>query len=76
MGEPVRLELTGDEALVLFEFLSRFDDENTLVIQDQAEQRARWNLHGKLQKSLVEIFDPDDKVLIAIARDRLPNPVE
>ncbi len=36
MGEPVRLELTGDEALVLFEFLARFDEDATLTIQDQA----------------------------------------
>ena len=40
MGGPVHLELTGDEALVLFEFLARFEDGGTLAIQDQAEERA------------------------------------
>ena len=44
MGDPVRLELTGDEALVLFEFLFRFDDDGSLTIQDQAEERALWKL--------------------------------
>ena len=39
MGESVRLELTGEEALVLFEFLARFDDDSTLSVQDQAEER-------------------------------------
>lgn len=76
MSEPVHLELTSDEALVLFEFLSRFDDEGTLTIQDQAEQRALWNLHGLLQKQLVEPFDPNYKALLAAAQDRLRDPVE
>ena len=76
MGEPVHLELTGDEALVLFEFLARFDDDDTLAIQDQAEERALWNLHCLLQKQLVEIFHPDYKALLAAARDRLRDPAE
>jgi hypothetical protein len=75
MGVPVQLELTGDEALVLFEFLQRFDDEGVLVVQDQAEERALWNLHCLLQKHLVEIFHPDYKALLAAARERLRDPV-
>ena len=76
MGEPVRLELTGDEALVLFEFLARFDDHQTLSLQDQAEERALWNLHCLLEKQLVEIFDPKYKALVQAARGRLRDPVE
>jgi hypothetical protein len=76
MREPIRLELTGDEALVLFDLLQRFDDEGTLTIRDQAEERALWNLHCLLQKQLVEIFDPDYKALLVAAQDRLRDPVE
>ena len=76
MGEPVRLELTSDEALVLFEFLQRFDDEDTLAIRDQAEERALGNLHCLLQKQLVAVFHPDYKVLLAASRDRLRDLVE
>lgn len=75
MGEPVQLELTGDEALVLFEFLSRFD-EGSLAIEDQAEERVLWDLHGRLQKRLAEIFNPDYKALLAAARGRLRDPAE
>lgn len=74
MGEPVQLELTGDEALILFDFLQRFDDEGALVMQDQAEERALWNLHSMLQKRLVEIFHSDYKALLAAARGRLRDP--
>jgi hypothetical protein len=76
MAEPVRLELTGDESLVLFEFLARFDDAGSLAVQDQAEERALWNLHCLLQKQLVAIFDPNYKELLAAARDRLRDPTE
>jgi hypothetical protein len=76
MSEAVRLELTADEALVLFEFLARFDDDGTLALQDQAEEKALWRLQGQLEKQLVEIILPDYKALVAAARDRLRDPVE
>jgi len=76
MSEPVRLELTGDEALVLFEFLSRFEDKGALSVEDQAEERALWNLRCLLQKQLVEMFDPKYKELVAAARDRLRDSTE
>ena len=76
MGGPVRLELTGDEALVLFEFLARYNDDGTLTVQDQAEERALWNLHCLFEKQLVELFHPEYNGLLAAARDRLRDPVE
>jgi len=33
----VQISLTADEALVLFEFLSRFEESSELTIVDQAE---------------------------------------
>ncbi len=76
MGDPVHLEMTGDEALVLFDLLRRFDDENTLSIQDQAEERALWNLQSVLEKKLKEIFHPDYKALVMAARIRLRNSID
>lgn len=76
MGDSVRLELTADEALVLFEFLSRYSDSNILAIEDQAEQRALWNLLCLLEKQLVEPFRPDYSQLLQQARDRLRDPVD
>ena len=76
MGEPVRIELTNDEALVLFGLLHRFDDTGTLSILDQAEERALWNLQGCLEKRLVEIFDPNYNALLNAARSRLRDPAD
>jgi hypothetical protein len=76
MGVPVRLELTADEALVLFEFLSRYSDSNSLSLVDQAEQRALWNLCCLLESQLVEPFRPDYDALVSAARDRLSGRVD
>ncbi len=67
----VGLKLTKDEALVLFELLSRFSDEDDLAIHDQAEERALWNLQCALEKVLVEPFSPEYKSVLEAARDRL-----
>ena len=67
----VHLRLTPDEALVLFEFLSRYNDTDELRLEDQAKQRALWNLCCLLEKELVEPFNPDYVKLLQSARDRL-----
>jgi hypothetical protein len=65
------VRLAPDEALVLFEFLQRFSDTGRLIIEDQAEQRALWNLCCELERRLVEPFRPDYRELLAQARSRL-----
>ncbi len=72
----VELQLSRDEALVLFEYLRRCDDDNSLVFIDQAEERALWNLEGKIEQQLVELFDPRYGELLQAARDRLRDPEE
>lgn len=69
--DEVEIKLTKDEALVLFEFLSRFSDEERLSIEDQAEQRALWNLTCLFEKALAEPFSGDWPQIIQAARDRL-----
>ncbi len=68
--------LTPDEALVLFDFVSRYSDTGELRIEDQAEQRVLWNLCCLLEKELVEPFNPDYMKLLQSARDRLRDKPE
>ena len=70
----VSLDLSEDEALVLFEFLTRYGESDRLEIADQAEQRALWNLCANLEKTLVEPFDPGYGELLVAARGRLRAP--
>jgi hypothetical protein len=68
--EPVTIQLTGDEALVLFDWIGRFNEDGDGTFRDQAEQRVLWNIEARLEKSLVSPFD-DYHDLLARARDRV-----
>jgi hypothetical protein len=54
MTVDVNLTLAKEEALVLFEFLSRFSNREELRIDDQAEARVLWDLCCLLEKELTE----------------------
>ena len=64
----VNLELTSSQALVLFEYLSRFSDTDDPSIVDQSEQRVLWSLCCALESILVEPFRPDYAELLEAAR--------
>ncbi len=71
--QPVPIELTREEAIVLFELTTRFSDTNRLEILDQSEQRALWNLCCLLEKVLVEPLDARYPDLLEQARQVLRN---
>ena len=74
--EDVALVLTKDEALVLFEFLSRFDQTGELLVVDQAEERALWNLTCVLEKVLAEPFGATYEEIVKQARERLRDSID
>ena len=68
------LSLTRDEALVLFEILSRYaesSDEDAVAIADPAERQAIWNLLACLEKELHEPFLPIYSDFLATAKSKL-----
>ena len=71
----VEIKLTKDEALVLFDFVSRFSNDDKLSVQDQAEERALWNLTCILEKQLVEPFSPEWDKIIEAAKNRLRDDI-
>ena len=75
-NEKVKIELTKDEAIVLFEFLTRFSDHQKLNVEHQAEERALWNLQCLLECELSEIFLLDFDKILSQARDRLKDKIE
>ena len=70
-GEKVTLELSHSEALVLFEFVSRFSHDEKLEIVDQAEERVLWNVCSSLEKMLVEPLSQNYPDLLARAREKV-----
>ena len=72
MADKVTIELTKDEALVLFDFLGRFNQaDNKNIFEDQAEQRTLWNIEALLEKTLVEPFMPNYADLVKQSRDKI-----
>ncbi len=67
----VTLKLSSDEALVLFEFLTRFRETEQLIIEDSAEQEVLWGLLYSLEKVQKTPFDSDYRDQLRHARERL-----
>jgi hypothetical protein len=58
-SETVPVVLSRAQALVLFEFLSRFSERQQLDIRDPAEQRVLWDLLSDLESALPEALTHD-----------------
>jgi hypothetical protein len=74
-GGHVAIRLSKEEALVLFEWIHRTEDQDPalelLSLVDQAEQRVLWDLSGSLETVLVEPFMPEYAEIIESARGQL-----
>jgi hypothetical protein len=73
--EKVLLPLTQSEALVLFEFCSRFSNDNVLRIDDQAEERILWDICALLESTLVQPFNENYQELLEKVRAEVRDPV-
>ncbi len=72
MSENVSITLSHDEALVLFEFFSRFgDDGDDFTLRHNAEYLAFMRISAQLDKALVEPFQPQYREALRAARDRI-----
>jgi hypothetical protein len=67
----VKLELSPSEALVLFEFVSRFSHDGKLEIRDQAEERVLWDMCSSLEGALAEPFLQKYDDALAKAREEV-----
>ena len=66
------ISLNKNEALVLFEFLARFNQKaDESLFEDQAEQKVLVNLEASLEKHLSEPFQSNYTVLVNKARQEV-----
>ena len=75
MSENVIITLSRDEALVLFEFLSRFNLQQQLDIRDEAEQRVLWDIHADLESGLPEPLAHDYDRQLQRARESIRDAI-
>jgi hypothetical protein len=71
----VSLELTYDEALVLFEWMHRHEDENYSgqFFLDKAERVAVYSLTASLEPLIDEVFSSNYGDVIEAAKTRLAH---
>lgn len=72
-NHEVTVTLTADEALVLFEWIHRHEDADTLeaITVDQSEVIALWALSAALERGLVPPFQADYAEQLRAAQVRL-----
>lgn len=66
--DKIHVELSRAEAIVLFEWVSRFNKDEHVRFEDQAEQRVLWDIEAMLESTLVEPFASNYDDLLAKAR--------
>lgn len=70
-GTDILCRFTGDEALVLYDWLSRATDEGTIEGTEGAVETVLVRLEGALEKNLTVIVAPDYLEQLEAARQRL-----
>ena len=73
--DSIDIALSNDEALVLFEWLARFNAQER-EFEDQAEQRVLWNLEALLETRVPQLFSTDYATRVAEARSRVRDAVD
>ena len=71
MSDNISIQLSQDEALVLFEFFARFSDSDEFKLRHTAEYLAFSKISAQLDTELVEPFCSDYVDLLKAAQSRL-----
>jgi hypothetical protein len=69
----VKIELTSDEALVLYDWLTRFNQRADRDFAEQAEERVLFDLEAMLEKAVVAPLQSDYADVLAEARSNVPD---
>lgn len=65
----LNIQLTKEEAIVFFDFLSRFNEkDNSSFFENQAEQKVLWDIECILEKKLNEPFQSNYEEIVKKAR--------
>lgn len=76
LSESVRIELSEDQALVLFDWLCRLNESSAASVADTAEQRVLWDIQSGLESALVAPLQTNYESLLAQARRRVRDGAE
>jgi hypothetical protein len=66
--DEIALNLSKQEALVFFEWLTKVDSLGATAFQHPSEEKVLWKLQGQLESTLQEPFASNYKDIVAEAR--------
>ena len=72
INEIISLDLSKEEALVLFDWVSRFNEEEH-ILEDQSEERIFFDLEAILEANITEVLDGNYSSLLQKAREKVRN---
>ncbi|PHS63021.1 MAG: hypothetical protein COB09_12365 [Thalassobium sp.] len=67
----MELDLTSEEIIVLTGLLKRYSESGVFAIEDQAEQRALWNLECVLEKVVGNLYEGEWSEVLNSAQNSL-----
>lgn len=71
-NNKILLQLSDDEALVLLNWLFRFNEsDNNTFFEDQAEQRVLWDMESVLEKVVSATFENNYQEILSKARQKI-----
>jgi len=71
-NKNIAITLSEYEALVLFEWLHNFNEEDhPTLFQDQVEQRVLWDMEAELEKVFSITFDSNYQEILSKARQKI-----
>lgn len=71
-SKKIKIELSKEEALVLYDWLSTFNDgNNQTLLNDQSEERVLFDLESLLETHLVEPLKSNYTELVEEARSKI-----
>ena len=70
--DKVSIELSNEEALVLLNWLFRFNEgDNPDLFEDQSEERILWDLEASLEKITSATFEKNYSEVLERAREKV-----
>ena len=70
--DKVLLELSKEEAIVLLDWLTRFNEnEDRSSFKDQSEERVLWDMEAILEKVSSETFEGNYSELLSRVREQI-----
>lgn len=70
--DKVILELTKEEAIVLFDWIYRLNEkEKPELFEDQAEERVLWDIEASIEEVISETFESNYAEILSKAREKV-----